>query len=70
MVDKKRIQILISDIVSIGKYDSITEVNKLKSIEERVKKETEKTETKYKKDGVMAFKLSVLIGIAIVIILC
>ncbi|MDE6565969.1 MAG: hypothetical protein K2L47_02745, partial [Clostridia bacterium] len=68
--DKKRIQMLISDIVSIGKYDSITEVNKLKSIEERIKLDCDKAKTKYKKDGVMAFKLSVLIGIAIMIILC
>ncbi len=70
LVDKKRIQWLISDIASIGKYDSITEVNKLKSIEERVKIDCDLAATKYKKDGVMAFKLSVLIGIAIMIILC
>ena len=70
LVDKKRIQWLISDIASIGKYDSVTEVNKLKSIEERVKIDCDLAATKYKKDGVMAFKLSVLIGIAIMIILC
>lgn len=70
LVDKKRIKSLIVDIESIGKYDSVTEVNKLKSIEERTQKEALKTAEKYKKDGVMAFKLSVLIGIAIMIILC
>ena len=70
MLYKKRIKSLIVDIESIGKYDSVTEVNKLKSIEERTQKEALKTAEKYKKDGVMAFKLSVLIGIAIMIILC
>lgn len=70
LVDKKRIKQLISDIESIGRYDSITEVNKLKTIEERTQKEAQKAMEKYKKDGVMAFKLSVLIGIAVMIILC
>lgn len=68
-VDKKHIKSLIADIESIGKYDSLTEVNKLSSIEEKSKKEWQKATEKYKKDGVMAFKLSVLIGIAIMIIL-
>lgn len=70
LVDKKRIKTLISDIESVGKYDSVTEINKLKSIEERSLKDAQKATEKYKKDGVMAFKLSVAIGIAIMIILC
>ncbi|MDE6967066.1 MAG: stage III sporulation protein AB [Clostridia bacterium] len=68
LVDKKKIKMLISDIVSVGKYDSVTEINKLKCISERVQKDAQKATDKYKKDGVMAFKLSVLIGIAIMII--
>ncbi len=70
LVDKKNIKMLISDIASIGKYDSVTEVNKLNAILERVKVDAEKANVKYKKDGVMAFKLSVLVGIAVMIILC
>lgn len=69
LVDKKLIKNLVSDIESIGRYDSSTEVQKLRSIEERAKKKAAATATKYEKDGVMAFKLSVLIGIAIMIIL-
>ena len=69
-MDKKNIKMLISDIASIGKYDSVTEVNKLNAILERVKVDAEKANVKYKKDGVMAFKLSVLVGIAVMIILC
>lgn len=69
LVDKKIIKALIADIESIGKYDSSTEVLKLNSIEERAKAKAATAATKYKKDGVMAFKLAVLIGIAIMIIL-
>lgn len=70
LVDKSAIKGLINDIVAIGKYDSVTEVNKLNTLEQRVTAEAHKAEEKFKKDGVMAFKLSVLVGIAIMIILC
>lgn len=69
LVDKKLIKNLVADIESIGKYDSSTEVLKLNGIEERAKVKAAAAATKYKKDGVMAFKLAVLIGIAIMIIL-
>ena len=55
-MDKKRIKALISDIESVGKYDSVTEINKLKSIEERSLKDAQKATEKYKKDGVMVIK--------------
>lgn len=68
MVDKDKIKLLICDISSIGKYDSLTEVNKLKTLKERVGADKQKAVNKYKKDGVMAFKLSILLGLAIMII--
>lgn len=68
LVDKNKIDMLITDISNIGKYDSVTEINKLNTIKERVVLERQRAVNKYKKDGAMAFKLSILIGVAIMII--
>lgn len=68
LVDKNKVKMVVNDLSDIGKYDSITEINKLKTLKEQVANDVVKAVDKYKKDGVMAFKLSVLLGVAIMII--
>ena len=66
--DKNDETIIKNLLVGIGKYDSKTQLESVKKTLSIAQKRSEFQTKKYNKEGVMAFNLSVLIGLVVLII--
>ncbi len=66
--DKNDENIIKSMLVSIGKYDSKTQLESVRKSLDMARKRLDFQTKKYNKEGVMAFNLSVLIGLVVLII--
>lgn len=66
---EKEYNLAVDMLDNIGKYDSNTEIVKLKKYRGIIESKESIAREKYNKEGTMAFNLSILLGIVIMIII-